>query len=201
MRSDRITSVLFGLLIANAGAPVLHPAAAQVDDGVVLAAFVPQLTGDPEQDFTRTLEPGASFTIYVIAGALQEAVSAYRFGLEFSEAASVLLGEVRALGDVLAFQNSIGTFVSVGVTAPIACLQLESESVLAEIDLVLHEAGGVSVRLVGADAVDAPPQYRVCGGVDVAFDHTKAPDLRVTAPEVVLERVTWGAVKALYGSR
>ena len=175
---------------------------AQPGPGQLVAAFNPQLTGDPLVDFNRGVGEGETFTIYLISGALPESIVGYRFGFEISQSAAAMLTEVRTLGNVSAFQNSIGTFVSADVTAAGPCFDVTAGTVIAEIDFVRHAGAPdeLSVRLVSWIDPQAPPDYQTCGGATVVFDDSAAPTLTITRPAVPVESVSWGVVKSLYNS-
>ena len=110
-----------------------------------------------------------------------------------------MLTAVRTPGSVSAYQNSIGNFVVANVTAPNDCFDLDSERVIAEVDLMWLQTGALTVRLTGADAFADPPDYQVCEGPIMPFDTEAAPDLSITISEIVPTRTTtWGRVKALF---
>ncbi|MEE9270753.1 MAG: hypothetical protein V3V49_10890 [Candidatus Krumholzibacteria bacterium] len=195
----RVAIVLAMLLvctpISTISATVVEPG-----EGQIVVAFNPQLTGDPAQDFTREVGQGEAFTIYVISGSLPERVTGYRFGFQFSEAAAVVLTEVRSPGDVAAWQNSIGNFVAAEVTFPAACFDITSGMVIGEVDLELtREAGTMTVRVMGWNGPLEKPDYKTCGGVRVDYDDSASAVLSITPPaQVPVENVSWGLVKFLF---
>lgn len=172
-----------------------------LDPGQVVLAFVPELTGDAAVDFSRPVDRGETFTLYLIAGPLPESVLGYSFDIRISEAANLVSGEVRAPGDVVAYQNSIGNTIFVAVSFDPVCHDFAGSSVLAEIDVRRHgEPAELELTLGPAqDSSDPRPAYRSCANDVVPFDDSAAPTLTVAPPAAVAAKSTsWDVVKWVY---
>ncbi len=174
--------------------------AQELEPGQIVLAYQPQLSGDPAQDFARPVASGEVFTVYLIAGPLPQSARGFNLGIGISEAANILLGKVRAVGEVLADQNSIGTFLGVRVSIE-TCRAFAEQTVLAEIDLIrLGQAIPLQLHLGGDYEPAEPPEFLNCAGSAVAFDDSRAQPLSVDAP-VAVEASTWAAVKNVYRRR
>ena len=191
-----------GILLLTSGilCPFEGASAQGPGPGQILAAFAPELTGDPKEDFAKEVEPGVPFTVYLIVGRLDDSVSHYRFGLQISRAATIALQAIRAPGSVLAFQNSIGTFVFGSVDILNDCLEVQEERVIAEIELVLVESvEALTLNVAGWNGLQEPPQYDDCSNRRFTFDPSIASTLSLLpAGQVSVEVADWSMVKTLF---
>lgn len=204
----RLLAIAFALLaagLAGFGLPIPPAAAADLAEGQVVVAFVPQLTGDPAQDFSLSVKEGDVFRVFLMAGPLPDPTLGYRFGLRVSEPAGIVVQNVRAPGIVTVDQNSIGTLLHFDVSVPAGCLDSSNPTPLAVMDLVgQFLPQSVSIDLVGAnyDAA-APPEYDICTGGAAVFDDSPAMTLTLNPvdPGVPIDQTTWSALKALFDAR
>jgi len=205
LRSRTIAGFVALAVLALGGDFGLPPGAWALSRGQVVVAFGPELTGDPQNDFSRALGSGETVTLYVIAGSLPLPARRFSFGLGISESQNLVMQEVRTFGfaHVEASQSDLGTIVRVAVDAAPTCFDVGSDAVLAEVDLVrTGEEVPVGIHLGSfLYETSSPPEMESCQGVAFFFDDSMAQNLSVLASgPTSVTQTGWAMMKSLYRS-